>query len=155
MTPVGFWTDDVVARLKLLWDDDAMSARLIAQELGTTRNAVLGKAHRLNLPDKKGNVVSLMARRIEVRRIADRQRAKPSPKSITVLARTKGGTFASGSMVVRPAGEFKAPKVDAGTSKTSPAYRNQLGFLPDMTVRQRRDMLAEAVRNTAALPVEA
>ncbi|MCK1541423.1 hypothetical protein IVB12_05380 [Bradyrhizobium sp. 179] len=138
----------------MLWDDDAMSARLIAEELGTTRNAVLGKAHRLNLPDKKSNHVSLMARRIEVRRLADRQRPKPAPKSITVLARTKGGTFASGSLAMRPAGEFKAPKVNAGTSKTSPSYRNQLGFLPDMTVRERRDMLAEAVRNTAALPVE-
>jgi hypothetical protein len=53
------------------------------------------------------------------------------------------------------AGEFKVPKVAPGTSKTSPGYRNQLGFLPDMTVRERRDMLAEAMRNTAALPVEA
>lgn len=154
MTPVSFWTEDVIARLRTLWDDDAMTARLIAEDLGTTRNAVLGKAHRLDLPDKKSSGVSLLARRLEGRRVAEKSRPKKAPKTITVLARTGGGAFATGSMALKPAGEFKAPKVDKGTSKTSPAYRNQLGFIPEMTSRQLRDMLADAVRNTAALPVE-
>lgn len=43
------WTDERVERLKYLWSQ-GMSASEIAQELGdVTRNAVIGKAHRLGL----------------------------------------------------------------------------------------------------------
>ena len=43
------WTDDRVATLKKLWND-GLSASLIATKIGEiTRNAVIGKAHRLGL----------------------------------------------------------------------------------------------------------
>jgi GcrA cell cycle regulator len=43
------WTDDRVATLKKLWND-GLSASLIAVKIGAvTRNAVIGKAHRLGL----------------------------------------------------------------------------------------------------------
>jgi GcrA cell cycle regulator len=43
------WTDDRVATLKKLWND-GLSASLIATKIGeVTRNAVIGKAHRLGL----------------------------------------------------------------------------------------------------------
>lgn len=43
------WTDERVELLKKLWSD-GLSASQIAQELGgVTRNAVIGKVHRLNL----------------------------------------------------------------------------------------------------------
>ena len=49
MTATSPWTDDRVATLKRLWSD-GLSAREIALELrGVTRNAVLGKLHRLDL----------------------------------------------------------------------------------------------------------
>lgn len=49
----GFWTAERVERLKLL-RGKGWSAGAIAKELGTTRNAVTGKAKRLKLcpPDK-------------------------------------------------------------------------------------------------------
>jgi GcrA cell cycle regulator len=45
------WNEDMVAKLKHLWVDEELSAGQIAQELGhgITRNAVLGKAHRIGL----------------------------------------------------------------------------------------------------------
>lgn len=46
--PCG-WTDDAIETLKRLWGDPDFSAALIAQRLGVTRNAVLGKIHRLGL----------------------------------------------------------------------------------------------------------
>jgi hypothetical protein len=150
MTPVGFWTEDRVERLRSLWDDDSLSARMIADSLGTTRNAILGKAHRLNLADKRYTGGSVIAKRIEVRRFAERSRPRPAPKSIVVSTH-----YFEGPAILRPAQTtFVAPVVRKGTSKTHPNYRNQLGFLPDMTVRERRNMLAEAMANTAALPVE-
>ena len=43
------WSSDKVAVLKALWADGDLSASLIAQRLGVSRNAVLGKIHRLGL----------------------------------------------------------------------------------------------------------
>ena len=45
-----FWTDARVELLKKLWAEPGLSCRLIANELGTTRNAIIGKGGRLNLP---------------------------------------------------------------------------------------------------------
>ena len=46
------WTDDRVELLKKLWGE-GQSASQIAKELGgVTRNAVIGKAHRLNLQSR-------------------------------------------------------------------------------------------------------
>ncbi len=43
------WHDTKVEMLKSLWAAEEMSASQIAAEIGCTRNAVLGKAHRLGL----------------------------------------------------------------------------------------------------------
>jgi GcrA cell cycle regulator len=49
MTEAGAWTEDRVELLKKLWSD-GLSASQIAGELGSvTRNAVIGKVHRLGL----------------------------------------------------------------------------------------------------------
>jgi GcrA cell cycle regulator len=49
MTDSGAWTDERVELLKKLWND-GLSASQIAGELGSvTRNAVIGKVHRLGL----------------------------------------------------------------------------------------------------------
>lgn len=43
------WTDERIALLKQLWTRDGLSAGQIAATLGVTRNAVIGKVHRLGL----------------------------------------------------------------------------------------------------------
>ena len=48
-TARGGWSDAAVETLKALWDDPDLSAAMIARRLGVTRNAVIGKAHRLGL----------------------------------------------------------------------------------------------------------
>lgn len=49
MNEAGAWTDERVELLKKLWSD-GLSASQIAAELGSvTRNAVIGKVHRLGL----------------------------------------------------------------------------------------------------------
>lgn len=45
----GGWTDDTVETLTRLWRQGDLSAATIARRLGVTRNAVLGKIHRLGL----------------------------------------------------------------------------------------------------------
>lgn len=45
----GGWTDDAVETLTRMWRQGDLSAAMIARRLGVTRNAVLGKVHRLGL----------------------------------------------------------------------------------------------------------
>ena len=43
------WTDERVELLKKLWTDGLSASQIAAQLGGVTRNAVIGKVHRLNL----------------------------------------------------------------------------------------------------------
>jgi len=43
------WTDDTIARLRVLWDEGHATAE-IGRRMGISKNAVVGKAHRLRLP---------------------------------------------------------------------------------------------------------
>ena len=43
------WNDEAIARLRALWDEGHSTAE-IGRRLGITKNAVVGKAHRLSLP---------------------------------------------------------------------------------------------------------
>ncbi len=42
------WTDDIITRLRALWTDGHSTAE-IGRRLGVSKNAVVGKAHRLDL----------------------------------------------------------------------------------------------------------
>src|SRR3954462_14526581 len=48
------WTDERVEILKELWSKN-WSAGMIAKELGVTRNAIIGKSHRLRLQVREKN----------------------------------------------------------------------------------------------------
>lgn len=43
------WSDDMIPRLRSLWDEGLSTAE-IGRRLGVSKNAVVGKAHRLYLP---------------------------------------------------------------------------------------------------------
>lgn len=43
------WNDEAIARIRLLWSEGHSTAE-IGRRMGITKNAVVGKAHRLNLP---------------------------------------------------------------------------------------------------------
>ncbi|WP_218625173.1 GcrA family cell cycle regulator, partial [Sphingomonas sp. dw_22] len=50
------WTDERIDTLKKMWDS-GLTATQIAEELGgVSRNAVIGKAHRLGLPSRPSPV---------------------------------------------------------------------------------------------------
>ncbi len=46
------WTDERVERLKKLWADGLSASQIAAELGGVSRNAVIGKVHRLNLPGR-------------------------------------------------------------------------------------------------------
>src|SRR5260370_20237734 len=51
-TPSSGWTDDKVASSRELWDEGLPSAE-IGRRLGISKNAVIGKAWRLELPPRR------------------------------------------------------------------------------------------------------
>jgi GcrA cell cycle regulator len=59
------WTDERVERLKKLWADGLSASQIAAQLGGVSRNAVIGKVHRLNLPGraKSGGQASVRTKR--------------------------------------------------------------------------------------------
>ncbi|HEY4773216.1 MAG TPA: GcrA family cell cycle regulator [Xanthobacteraceae bacterium] len=79
------WTEERVARLKQLWAE-GLSASRIANELGgVTRNAVIGKVHRLGLSGR-AKAPSSAAPRPRKPRAHGMLRARPALRGNTALA---------------------------------------------------------------------
>jgi len=71
------WTDERIETLKKMWDS-GMTATQIAEELGgVSRNAVIGKAHRLGLPARPSPVKPNESRTESPR--AETPRPAPAP----------------------------------------------------------------------------
>ncbi len=51
MTASIDWSDDTIIRLRTLWDEGHSTAE-IGRRMGVTKNAIVGKAHRLDLPGR-------------------------------------------------------------------------------------------------------
>jgi GcrA cell cycle regulator len=86
MTVIG-WTDDRVEQLKKLWEA-GLSASQIAAELGNiTRNAVIGKVHRLGLSGRAKSPSSSAPRQRKVRPAQQMMRInRPVSRGNTALA---------------------------------------------------------------------
>ena len=83
------WSDERVAILKKMWLD-GNSASEIAKELGNiTRNAVIGKVHRLGLSNRDTNISNTGATANKVTNVfrLRRTRNSPIPKSSWVGAK--------------------------------------------------------------------
>ncbi len=50
------WTDDVIATLRHLWKEGHSTAG-IGRRVGVSKNAIVGKAHRLDLPRRPSPIV--------------------------------------------------------------------------------------------------
>lgn len=74
------WTDERVELLKKMWGE-GQSASQIAKELGgVTRNAVIGKVHRLGLSNRSGGAATAKAPAKE-KPVKAKVEAKPAPKA--------------------------------------------------------------------------
>lgn len=94
MNESGAWTEERVERLKKLWID-GLSASQIAGELGSvTRNAVIGKVHRLGLSGRAKNPAAANAtlRATPARKPAARSPSQPvSGHAMTGQGQTAAG----------------------------------------------------------------
>ena len=82
------WTEERISLLKKLWEEGA-SANRIAEQIGTSRNAVIGKVHRLGL-SKRESPIKRNPQSPSYSRKRKSQELPPSPsKGITILDLTE------------------------------------------------------------------
>jgi GcrA cell cycle regulator len=90
------WNDERVELLKKLWAD-GLSASQIAGELGgVTRNAVIGKVHRLGLSGRAKTTSTSTPR---VRKPAA---PRPAPQRMVTVSATRGATALASVTVAQP-----------------------------------------------------
>ncbi|AYC99504.1 GcrA family cell cycle regulator [Neorhizobium sp. NCHU2750] len=113
------WTDERVEKLKRLWAEGLSASQIAAQLGGVSRNAVIGKVHRLNLPGRAKAGGTVPTNRAPKRPAAAAPRA-PSfagRAPTRTIARPVGATAlkeevefeASQELVYRPASNVVVP----------------------------------------------
>lgn len=86
------WTDERVERLTKLWAEGLSASQIAAELGGVSRNAVIGKVHRLNLPGRAKSGGSSASRS---KRVASGSRSGYGSSRSTVtrsIPRTSGAT---------------------------------------------------------------
>jgi GcrA cell cycle regulator len=88
------WNDDTIARLRTLWAEGLSTAE-IGRRMGVSKNAVVGKAHRLNLA----------ARPSPIRRDGEKAPRRRQPR------RAHGATLPALAAAVAPLPVMEAPRL--------------------------------------------
>ncbi|MCM2472697.1 GcrA cell cycle regulator [Rhizobium sp. CG5] len=93
------WTDERVERLKRLWAEGLSASQIAAQLGGVSRNAVIGKVHRLCLPGRAKAGGSTSASRVA----AAKQRTTSAPRAPNFASRvtTRTVTRADGATMIK------------------------------------------------------
>lgn len=112
------WTDERVERLKTLWSE-GLSASQIATELGSvTRNAVIGKVHRLGLsgrakpqvqPSRPQVTSPVRVKSASARPVSQSQTTRSVPSHPVSVGATalKADTMAEQALAVAPSAEIE------------------------------------------------
>jgi GcrA cell cycle regulator len=154
------WTDETILCLRALWDEGHSTAE-IGRRLGVTKNAVVGKAHRLNLsarpsPIRRGSGETQTMRRTAPRRtsgptlpvlavVAPLSRPVESARSVTPVLRPVPATPrpASGRVAVCcwPIGEPGTPsfRFCSDSALTGKPYCGDHAAIAYVKVRDRRE----------------
>ncbi|MEE9387079.1 MAG: GcrA family cell cycle regulator [Paracoccaceae bacterium] len=139
------WTDDRVDVLKKMWGE-GQSASQIAKELGgVTRNAVIGKVHRLGLSNRTGGGGTAKA--------APREKAKVAPKTKTP---TKAAVIPQ--PVKRPVGHLRRAIIPAGQPLPPQPSANEISPEALASVREvektaKKISLMELTERTCKWPI--
>jgi GcrA cell cycle regulator len=92
------WAEETITRLRMLWDEGLSTAE-IGRRLGVTKNAVVGKAHRLDLPARPSPIRRDGAGPAAPRRTAPRRVAGPT---LPPLSSTSPITAAGAGSTILP-----------------------------------------------------
>ncbi|MHA7819631.1 MAG: GcrA family cell cycle regulator [Erythrobacter sp.] len=107
------WTDERIATLKKMWEGGSTASQIADELGGVSRNAVIGKAHRLGLKSRPSPVKAN-----EKKKAAKKTTAKPAAKKATAKPAAK------------PAAKAPAPKAAEPTAKAKPAAEKDANSQP-------------------------
>ncbi|AXT26782.1 GcrA cell cycle regulator [Ruegeria sp. AD91A] len=148
------WTDERVELLKKMWGE-GQSASQIAKELGgVTRNAVIGKVHRLGLSNRTAGASPAKAEPKEKPAPAPKAEAKPRPAPKTEPARPAPAPTSESKPVVParrqiiPAGQPLPPQPSA--NEISP---EALAKVNEIEKKAKKLTLMELTEKTCKWPV--
>ena len=140
------WTDERVEALRVMWSE-GKSASQIAKELGgVTRNAVIGKVHRLGLSNRgsgiepEGEALDPVVERLEPERAPE---AAPQPAA----------TRPAGKDVVAPVRPKPAGQVVPPQPAASEISAEALANLAEVARKARRLSLMQLTERTCKWPV--
>ena len=148
------WTDERVELLKKMWGE-GQSASQIAKELGgVTRNAVIGKVHRLGLSNRAGGGSSASTAKADAKpKTAPKAKAEPKPQPKTEPAvkpvpapETKAAVPARKQII--PAGQPLPPQPSA--NEISP---EALAKVNEVEKKAKKISLMELTERTCKWPV--
>ncbi len=148
------WSDDRVELLKKMWGE-GQSASQIAKELGgVTRNAVIGKVHRLGLSNRSGGGKSADASKTKAEaKPAPKAKAKPSRPAKTAVEKKADETPAApvqtrARAAIIPAGQRLPPQPSA--NEIDPAA---LAKVSEIEKKAKKLHLMELTERTCKWPV--
>ena len=103
------WTDERIATLKKMWEGGSTASQ-IAEELGgVSRNAVIGKAHRLGLKSRPSPV-----------KANDKKKKAPAKKPAAKPAVKKAAAKPAAKPVAKPAAAPATPKANTSAIPSQP-----------------------------------
>ena len=85
------WTDERVALIKKLWGDGKTAAEIAKELGGVTRNAVIGKAHRLKLSNRTSPIQPVKKIKIQAHNQNTPTEKRPPRKFVESALQVKGG----------------------------------------------------------------
>ena len=145
------WTDERVELLKKMWGD-GQSASQIAKELGgVTRNAVIGKVHRLGLSNRAttASAKPATASKAEAKPATEpKPKAPPKPETVAKPAAPEPAAPIPIRKAIIPAGQPLPPQPSA--NEISP---EALAKVSEVEKKAKRLLLLELTERTCKWPV--
>lgn len=139
------WTDERVETLKKMWSE-GQSASQIAKELGgVTRNAVIGKVHRLGLSNRAGSGQGKAAKEAPAKPAA---KAAPQPAAKKEVRTEKATPAVPMRPKIVPAGQPLPPQPSA--NEISP---EALASVREVEKKSKKISLMELTERTCKWPV--
>ncbi|QKG72545.1 GcrA family cell cycle regulator [Erythrobacter mangrovi] len=113
------WTDERIATLKKMWESGSTASQIADELGGVSRNAVIGKAHRLGLKSRPSPV-----------KANDKKPAKPKPVAAKPIAKPVAAKPAAKPIASAPAKPADAPAPKADSAIPSQPLPNRSSDLP-------------------------
>jgi GcrA cell cycle regulator len=138
------WTDERVEQLRKLWAEGLSASQIAAQMGGVTRNAVIGKVHRLKLSSRGKTTSSQPRAKKTVNASPSQPRQSSTPRSSGSSGRGGGGggTHSIGATALKS--EYRTNAISAQV----------LEFVPALVAPEpKKLMLVELSEHTCKWPI--